>query len=209
VVAVYSGDSHYATSTSSPALNFTVTRDASKTVVSESATSAISGTESAVTFTAKVTSSHGEPVPAGYLVTIHVGGAACAGLTNALGVVTCHITNGVLAGGTYAVGATYAGDPNIAGSTSTNSLHFSVFKLPAFTSAASTTFVAGHAFSFHVTATGFPAPTFSLSGSVPSGVTINAVTGVLSGTVSSGTYHFMVVATNAAGSTNQSFTLHS
>ena len=209
VVAIYSGDVHYVTSTSSPARNFTVTKDSSKTVVSESAISAIAGTESSVTFTATVTSSHGEPVPSGYLVTIHVGAATCTGLTNASGVVTCHIANGVLAGGSYAVSATYAGDPNIAGSASTNSLNFSVFKRPAITSANSTTFSSGVSFSFHVTATGFPAPTFSLSGTVPLGVTINATTGVLSGTVSTGTYHFTIKATNSAGSTSQSFTLHS
>ena len=41
--------------------------------------------------------------------------------------------------------------------------------------------------SFSATATGFPAPTLSETGALPSGVTFNTATGVLSGTPAAGT----------------------
>src|SRR5205085_11568762 len=51
------------------------------------------------------------------------------------------------------------------------------------TSANTKTFLVGTAGTFTVTATGSPAPTLSLtSGTLPSGVTFNATTGILSGT---------------------------
>ncbi len=54
---------------------------------------------------------------------------------------------------------------------------------PVFTSANAATFTVGQAGSFTVTATGFPAPTLSLtSGTLPAGLTFNASTGVISGT---------------------------
>ena len=72
---------------------------------------------------------------------------------------------------------------------------------PAFTSAASTTFTVGTAGSFTVTATGLPAPTLSESGALPSGVTFNATTGVLSGTATAaGTYNITFTASNGVGS---------
>jgi hypothetical protein len=52
---------------------------------------------------------------------------------------------------------------------------------PVYTSATSTTFTAGIFGSFQMTATGSPAPLFTTSGPLPSGVTLNAITGVLSG----------------------------
>jgi hypothetical protein len=58
---------------------------------------------------------------------------------------------------------------------------------PTITSADSTTFTVGTAGSFTVTATGTPAPTFSETGNLPSGVTLNSTTGVLSGTPAAGT----------------------
>src|SRR5439155_9695379 len=51
----------------------------------------------------------------------------------------------------------------------------------AITSAASATFTTGGPNSFTVTAVGFPAPTLSLGGTLPTGVTFNAATGVLGG----------------------------
>ena len=58
---------------------------------------------------------------------------------------------------------------------------------PAITSAASTTFTAGTSGAFTVTDTGFPAPTLSESGVLPSGVSFAAGTGLLSGTAAGGT----------------------
>jgi streptogramin lyase len=82
---------------------------------------------------------------------------------------------------------------------------------PAFTSAGSTSFTAGTAGTFTVTAAGSPAPTLSESGTLPSGVTFDASTGVLSGTPaagSGGTYPITFTADNGVGSgATQAFTL--
>jgi YDG domain/Bacterial Ig-like domain (group 3)/MBG domain (YGX type)/Kelch motif len=82
---------------------------------------------------------------------------------------------------------------------------------PTITSASSTTFAAGQAGSFTVTATGTPAPTFSESGALPSGVTLNTSTGVLSGTPAggtNGTYAITFTASNGISpNATQNFTL--
>ncbi len=82
---------------------------------------------------------------------------------------------------------------------------------PAITSANSATFVVGTAGSFTVTGSGFPAPTFAESGTLPSGVSINPTTGILSGTPTAGaggTYSLQITASNVAGaSAPQSFTM--
>ncbi|MBK7660150.1 MAG: fibronectin type III domain-containing protein [Betaproteobacteria bacterium] len=57
---------------------------------------------------------------------------------------------------------------------------------PVINSPASTSFTVGSFGSFQVTASGFPAPTFSFTGTLPSGVTLNAA-GLLSGTPALGT----------------------
>jgi hypothetical protein len=62
-----------------------------------------------------------------------------------------------------------------------------------------------------VQTTGFPAPTFAVNGALPSGLSFNTSTGVLSGTPNAGvggTYHFTITASNGFGSVaSQSFTL--
>jgi hypothetical protein len=83
---------------------------------------------------------------------------------------------------------------------------------PAITSANNATLTVSQAGSFTFTASGSPAPTFALSGcSLPSGVSLNAVTGVLSGTpgaATGGTYACTLTAQNGVGSpATQSFTL--
>ena len=82
---------------------------------------------------------------------------------------------------------------------------------PAITSANSTTFTAGTSGNFPVTATGTPAPTFSETGALPSGVTLNSGTGVLSGTPAAGTggtYKITITAQNGvAPNATQAFTL--
>jgi PKD repeat protein len=67
---------------------------------------------------------------------------------------------------------------------------------PAITSTPNTAGTTGSAYSYQVTATGSPAPTFSLS-VAPSGMTIDASTGLISWTpTTAGTYDVTVVATN-------------
>ena len=82
---------------------------------------------------------------------------------------------------------------------------------PAITSATTATFTTGAAGSFTVTASGVPTPTFTETGSLPTGVTFNTTTGVLSGTASSGAggdYVITIGATNGVGTAaSQQFTL--
>ena len=88
---------------------------------------------------------------------------------------------------------------------------------PVFTNASSTTFTIGESKSFTFSATGSPTPGYSLisvSGtgtSLPSDLSFNNSTGVLSGTAASataGTYTLTVRATNGLGvNVNQTFTL--
>ncbi len=82
---------------------------------------------------------------------------------------------------------------------------------PAITSASGTTFTVGVAGSFTVTATGIPPPTISELGALPTGVSFNALTNVLSGTPAAGTaatYSITFTASNGAGTNAvQSFTL--
>ncbi len=214
VIAIYSGNTYYAGSSSSSVSppSITVAKDTSKTTVSESSTSAKFGSENLVTFSAKVVTGNGE-IAVGDSVTIKVGSVTCpVATTNASGVATCTIGSSALpAGGGYAVSATFAGDSNITGSTSTNSLSFSVTAPPVFTSATSASATVGHSFTFQVKATGYPAPTFAIkSGSLPRGVTFNTTTGVLTGTPASGTrgtYTLTITATNSAGTATQTFKL--
>jgi hypothetical protein len=80
---------------------------------------------------------------------------------------------------------------------------------PAITSAATATFAVGAAGTFTATATGNPAPTFSFNGTLPPGLSLNAVTGVLSGTpVAAGSVQRTLVAANGlAPDASQAFTI--
>jgi len=100
------------------------------------------------------------------------------------------------------------------GSTTSPTQNFTltVNEAPSITSANNTTFTTGQAGTFTVTACGYPAPTVTLtSGSLPSGVTYNSSTHVLSGTPASGTggqYALQFTGHNTSGSDAvQSFTL--
>ena len=82
---------------------------------------------------------------------------------------------------------------------------------PAITSTNNTAFKVGRSGSFTVIRTGFPTPTLSESGALPSGVAFNPATGVLSGTPALGTagiYPITFTASNGVGGPAiQSFTL--
>ena len=70
---------------------------------------------------------------------------------------------------------------------------------PSITSASAVAFSVGSPGSYTLTASGSPSPTFNLSGTLPSGVTFNTTTGVLSGTPAAGTagtYNLLFTATN-------------
>jgi hypothetical protein len=103
--------------------------------------------------------------------------------------------------------------------TDTRVLHGNLFQnvslSSAIVSAPSVTFTVALQGTFTVIATGSPAPTLSETGALPSGVTFNAQTGVLSGTPATGTggtvsmsYPIQFTASNGVGSTAvQNFTL--
>jgi hypothetical protein len=82
---------------------------------------------------------------------------------------------------------------------------------PLISSSPSAAFAVGTAGAFTVTATGIPAPTLGESGALPSGVTFNTATGVLSGTPAAGSYgnYPVTFAANNGVSPNaaQTFTL--
>jgi Abnormal spindle-like microcephaly-assoc'd, ASPM-SPD-2-Hydin/Putative Ig domain len=109
-------------------------------------------------------------------------------------------------GGNFPVKVT---NPAPGGGTS-NSVNFTVNQPPAITSANTTTFTVGTAGNFTVTASGFPAPTFSETGTLPSNVTLSSA-GVLSGTPAAntgGTYKITITASNGISpNATQSFTL--
>ena len=111
-------------------------------------------------------------------------------------------------GGTYPITFTAS---NGVGSNAVQNFTLTVNQAPAITSANNTTFGVGNAGTFTVTRTGFPTPTLSESGTLPSGVTFNTTTGVLSGTPAAGTagnYPITFTASNGVGSNAmQNFTL--
>jgi predicted outer membrane repeat protein len=109
-------------------------------------------------------------------------------------------------GGSYALTITAS---NGIGSNATQSFTLTVNQAPAITSAGGTTFTAGTAGRFTVTASGYPTPTFSETGALPTGVTLSSA-GVLSGTPTgaSDIYLLTITARNGVGSNlPQRFTL--
>ena len=110
------------------------------------------------------------------------------------------------AGGTYSMTFTASNgvSPN-----ATQAFTLTVRQAPAITSANSTTFTVASSGNFHITASGFPAPTFTETGALPAGVTLSSA-GQLSGTPAAGTggsYSFTITATNTVSSFKQSFVL--
>jgi hypothetical protein len=87
-----------------------------------------------------------------------------------------------------------------------------VNEAPAITSADNATFTITTANSFTVTVAGYPAPTATVTGSLPSGVTFNPSTRLLAGSPAAGTsgaYPLAFTATNGVGTpANQNFTLN-
>ncbi|HEV3298088.1 MAG TPA: malectin domain-containing carbohydrate-binding protein [Planctomycetaceae bacterium] len=100
---------------------------------------------------------------------------------------------------------------NGVGTAASQTFTLTVDQAAAITSANAATFVAGKSGKFTVTATGYPKPTWSEAGTLPSGVTFNTSTGVLSGTPAAGTggtYSLTFTATNGVGTAaSQTFTL--
>jgi hypothetical protein len=175
--------------------NFTLTVDQAPAITSPGSTAFTVG--SAGTFNLTGT---GFPAP-----TFSESGTLPGGVTFNAGVLSGTPAAG--SGGTYSLVFTAS---NGVGSNATLNFTLTVKQAPAITSASSATFTAGSAGSFTVTDSGFPTPTLSESGTLPSGVTFNASTGALSGTPaagSNGTYNLVFTASNGVGSNaTQNFT---
>ena len=85
-----------------------------------------------------------------------------------------------------------------------------VFEGPKITSASTLNASAGAAVSFQVVATGYPAPSFGYSGTLPHGVDFDYTTGRFFGTpqaAAGGVYPITIFALNSANLASQSFTL--
>ncbi len=117
VTATYAGDSNFTTSTSSPAQSLTVAKATTTTTLTISSSTVTYGNEASLTFTASVAPEFaGTP---GGTVTVKQGPTALCSIT--LPATTCHTADDPLdaSGSSYAIAATYGGDANFTGSTST------------------------------------------------------------------------------------------
>ncbi len=116
--AVYSGDTTYSGSTSSP-VNLTVTNlAATNTALTISPTTITAGSSTLVTATATVAPASGSGTPTG-TVTFFIGTTQLGQpVTLSNGVATCSQSASTLAAGTYPITAVYSGDSTYAGSTS-------------------------------------------------------------------------------------------
>jgi hypothetical protein len=176
-------------------------------ITSASGTTFTVGTAGSFTVTAT-----GSPAP-----TLTEAGALPSGVTfkdNGSGTATLSGTPGAGSGGSYTLTITAS---NGVGSAATQSFTLKVNTAqtaPGITSASSTSFTAGTAGSFTVTATGSPVPTLAEAGALPSGVTFKdngngtATLSGMPGAGSGGSYSLTITASNGVGSpVNQSFTL--
>jgi hypothetical protein len=174
----------------------TLTQNVAPNITSASSASSIVGT--AFSFTVTTT---GAPTP-----TLTESGNLPAGVTftdNGNGTATLAGTPAAGSGGSYPILITAA---NANGGVS-QSFVLTNSEAPAITSPGTATFSTGVAGTYTVTTTGFPAPTITESGALPSGLAFKDNgdgTGTISGTPASGTagtYPVTISATNSSGST--------
>jgi hypothetical protein len=179
--------------------SFVLTVSAKPAITSAATAKATDG--SGFTFTVKTT---GAPAP-----TLAESGTLPQGLTwtdNGNGTATLAGTPGVGQGGVYNLTFTAAN----AGGTATQSFTLNVSAAPAITSAATATAVHGKAFTWTFTATGYPLPNVTHSGSIRGMTYTNNGNGTatLSGTpTTAGTYALTITAKNSVGTTTQAFSL--
>ena len=206
LTATYSGDSDFNGSTSATESHTVNGADTTTSITSDLPDPSVAGGSVTVNFTVTV-NAPGSGTPTGN-VTVSDGVDSCTG-TVAAG--TCSIT--LNTSGIRTLTATYAGDSEFNSSASAGESH-TVNEGPAITSANSTTFTVGSAGTFTVTTSGYPVPSLSESGALPTGVTFvdnGDGTATLSGTPNPGTagmYPLIFTASNGIGSdATQNFTL--
>jgi len=178
---------------------FTLTVNRAPTLANISTQTATVGTA----FSQTVTANYGYPIPS-FTVSGLPSGLSLT--DNGNGTATISGTPAVGDGGTYTVTINAT---NSFG-TATETYILKVNEAPTITSVNNATATVGSAFSFQVTSTGYPAPNYSYTGTLPSGVTFHNGTGILSGTPrtgTAGTYTITVTASNNVGSSSQSLTL--
>jgi hypothetical protein len=208
--ASYSGDASNTatpfTSCGAAANTVTVNVSSTTTAVVSSANPSIAG--QAVAFTATVSAGDGGGTVSYFADASPAAISGCALLPLApapapgTGAFIAGCSTSALAAGVHVVSAAYSGDALSAASSGTLGGQ-AVNQGPAITSGPGTTFTVGVAGSFSVTATGYPAPTVTLSGALPSGVTFNGATSTLGGIpqpATVGTYPVTVSAANGVGS---------
>jgi hypothetical protein len=135
------------------------------------------------------------PLPAGVSLTDNGDGTAAITGTPEVG-----------SGGSYPVTVTATNDSG----TASLDLTLKVDEAPVITTPDLTFAGAGIPFFFQVTATGFPAPKFSRSGSLPRGMTFSAATGILSGTPAAGddgSSAVTITAKNSSGTVTQTLSI--
>jgi IPT/TIG domain len=143
------------------------------------------------------------PVPVALSISAGTLNGTLSGTTDSTGTVTFPNLS-VPGTGTYTLVATIGSY-----ATRSNSFAMTADTLPSIMSASLASFTMGQPGTFAAIAAGFPAPTFSATGTMPSGVTFSPQ-GVLSGTPTGtgGTFTFQIKATNSVGtSAAQTFTL--
>ena len=183
---------------------FTLTVSQAPAITSAGSTSFTVGKSGSFTVTTS-----GYPDPA-----LTASGALPSGVTfidNGNGTATLGGTPAAGTGGTYDLAITAQ---NGVGSAATQNFILTVNQAPAITSAGSTSFMVGTAGSFTVVSTGYPDPTLTETGALPSGVTFvdnpNG-TATLGGTPlpgSAGVYTLTITAQNGVGTdATQQFTL--
>ena len=206
VAAGYSGDPKFPNTSVSTVQ--VVTKGTTSLKITPSSTVS-SGTQ--VTYNAAVTATSGTGTPTGTVSFTENGlpVVGCQGVGLSAGSVTCPIT--FQTGGTYTVAATYSGDANFAGSSTSVSQYVSGSP-PSITTSSLANAVQGQYYSVELAGTGGSTPySWSLtSGNLPTGLSLNTSTGLISGTPSgtSKTETFTVKLTDAKGATaTKSFTI--
>ncbi len=209
VTATYFGTLNFATSVS-PALTQRVALAATVTTVATSGSPSVAG--QSVTFTATVAG--GTP---GVAVAFTLDGAASPFATAALdGTGRAAVTTAAIPAGSHTVTAAYAGDATTAPSSGDATQSVTPVVVPPSTQPPAITVgsfptaaTVRTPFSLTVTASGLPAPTFTVvSGRLPAGLTLDPVTGAVTGTpTQAGAYTGVIRATNSTGSADLPFSI--
>ena len=191
VDAVYGGDSHYGASSAYAALAVSGAASTTSVTVNSSNSTSVTG-DSTVAYAASVSASS---TVTGGTVTFTTSGSTLCSAAVSSGTASCTAKSAPI--GTDTVTGTYSGDATLDGSSGTATLNVAS-TAPIFTSASAPTVAAeGSGYDASFSASGDPAPTFSLSGA-PSWLSVNATTGTVSGVVPAGTasFSYSVVASN-------------